>query len=246
MREYLKMLEAIKDRGELKENRTGIDTYTIVGYMFQHNMAEGFPLLTTKKMAKKTMLTELEGFIKGVTDKNWYKERGANLWNEWCNPEVAPYASKEDIDGQKAMAECNDLGPIYGYQWSRFGETYKPVPQITTPFSKDIVLTGPIDGVIGETFESNNSGSFQPILREGSNDQGHALYTIQFEKTGYCRHMVRLDVIKKGNVKDPYAPSVCGVAGMGQVPDTSLYKQELYKCWSHMIERCYKEPLVNI
>ena len=123
MKAYLDMLKHIKDKGILKPNRTGVGAYTVAGYMFQHDMAEGFPLVTTKKMATKTMRVELEGFIKGITDKSWYKERGCNIWNEWCNPEAVPYVNK-DADNyeaqQKDMADCNDLGVIYGYQWRNF------------------------------------------------------------------------------------------------------------------------------
>lgn len=122
MKQYLQMLQHIKDNGIRKENRTGVDAFTVAGYMFQHDCTEGFPLLTTKKMAKKTMLVELEGFIKGITDKKWYQERGAKIWTEWCNPMKIPYGT--DANTKQAMQECNDLGPIYGRQWRRFNNAY--------------------------------------------------------------------------------------------------------------------------
>jgi thymidylate synthase len=81
-------------------------------------MAWGFPLFTHKRMAVKAFKVELEGFIKGITDKSWYQARGCNIWNEWCNPKKVKYANDEDTKS-KMLAE-NDLGKIYGYQWRNF------------------------------------------------------------------------------------------------------------------------------
>lgn len=121
MKQYLDMLQHIKENGERKNNRTGIDAFTVAGYMFQHDMAKGFPLLTTKKMYTKAILVELEGFIKGITDKRWYQERGCKIWDEWCNPEVVEYNPVNNAD---EMKQCRDLGPIYGYQWRYFNGDY--------------------------------------------------------------------------------------------------------------------------
>lgn len=107
--QYLDLLKNILANGERKSNRTGVDCLTIPTVMLQHDMSEGFPLLTTKKMYTKGILVELEGFIKGITDKQWYKDRGCNIWNGWSNPEAV---------------DENDLGPIYGYQWRRFNQRY--------------------------------------------------------------------------------------------------------------------------
>src|SRR3989344_1187978 len=122
MESYLNIVKEILTKGQRKENRTGVDTIVIDGAIFKHDMQEGFPLLTTKKMATKVIRVELEGFIKGITDKKWYKERGCNIWNEWGNPQMAPYG--HDAESRKRMAEERDLGPIYGWQWRHFGAEY--------------------------------------------------------------------------------------------------------------------------
>ena len=109
MQQYLNIVQDTLLFGEWKESRTGKRALTTVGHTFRHDMQKGFPLLTTKKMSPKTVWTELEGFIKGITSKQWYKDRKCNIWNEWSNP-------KNNDD--------NDLGPIYGYQWRRFNEVY--------------------------------------------------------------------------------------------------------------------------
>jgi len=149
MEPYLKIVKTIlkhgvnKSPGRVQEDGTikqlENDTIGIPNTTFEHYMDFGFPLLTTKKMSLKTIAIELEGFIKGITDKNWYKNQKCNIWNEWCNPA----GLQKDIDkiecatpGPPGMHSLNetqikelqkvnsDLGPIYGYQWRRFGQEY--------------------------------------------------------------------------------------------------------------------------
>jgi thymidylate synthase len=122
MKQYLDILGKILEEGEPKSTRTGIGAISIPGMIFEHDMSKGFPLLTTKQMAKKTMMVELEGFIKGITDKAWYQERGCHIWDEWCNPARVPYGHSEET--KRMMAEEKDLGPIYGFQWRHFGAEY--------------------------------------------------------------------------------------------------------------------------
>ncbi len=123
MEQYLEIVDRIFRKGKKKENRTGVDTIAIAGAMFEHDMSRGFPLLTTKKMAHKSLRIELEGFLKGITDKKWYQERGCRIWNEWCNPKKVPYAHDEET--KRKMMEERDLGPIYGFQWRHFGADYE-------------------------------------------------------------------------------------------------------------------------
>ena len=78
MKEYLDILQQVLPvedggRGERKHNRTGTDAFSLTGAMFQHDMHRGFPLLTTKRMPPKIIFAELEGFIKGITDKRRYE-----------------------------------------------------------------------------------------------------------------------------------------------------------------------------
>jgi len=115
---YCDMLRKIIADGITKENRTGVTTKSISGYMLEYDMANGFPLLTTKKMAWKTLRVELEGFIKGVTNKQWFTDRGCNIWNEWCNPQKVAYGHDEET--QAKMKAEDDLGVIYGSQWRNF------------------------------------------------------------------------------------------------------------------------------
>lgn len=122
MQSYLTIVRHILDNGELKSNRTGIDTIAVAGAMFEHDMEKGFPLLTTKKVPFKNIAHELEFFIKGITDKQWLQDRNNHIWDEWANPRKAPYG--HDAESKKRMLEERDLGPIYGFQWRHFGAPY--------------------------------------------------------------------------------------------------------------------------
>lgn len=116
---YLDVLSRLLKDGERTENRTGTDTFKIPPVMLQHDMADGFPLLTTKRVAFKSMAVELEGFIKGVTSKKWFQDRGCFFWKQWANPQKVPYGTDEET--QKKMLEEDDLGPcIYGASWRGF------------------------------------------------------------------------------------------------------------------------------
>lgn len=123
MRTYLDIVHRILETGERKENRTGVDAFTVAGAMFEHDMAEGFPLLTTKSVPFRLVATELEFFIKGITDKRWLQERNNHIWNEWAHPKKAPYGHTPEA--KQRMAEESDLGPIYGFQWRHFGAAYR-------------------------------------------------------------------------------------------------------------------------
>lgn len=124
-KDFQDILKLILAEGVKKADRTGTGTISYPGIMIRHDMRDGFPLLTLRKIPFKSAAVELEGFIKGITSKKWYKERGCNYWNQWCNPQAVPY--NNDADTKKKMEECDDLGEIYGKQWrdwqTNFGES---------------------------------------------------------------------------------------------------------------------------
>lgn len=123
MQSYLNIVKKILDEGIEKTDRTGTGTIAIAGAMFEHDMVDGFPLLTTKKMPFKAVTAELEFFIKGITDKQWLIDRKCHIWDEWCNPKKVAYAHDEET--KKKMAEERDLGAIYGFQWRHFNAPYQ-------------------------------------------------------------------------------------------------------------------------
>lgn len=123
MQQYLNIVKTILEKKQEKPDRTGTGTLAIAGAMFQHDMADGFPLLTTKKIPYRLVVSELEFFIKGLTDKQWLIDRDNHIWDEWCTPLKVPYA--HDKATQQKMLNERDLGTIYGWEWRHFGAEYK-------------------------------------------------------------------------------------------------------------------------
>lgn len=122
MQTYLDIVRNVLDNGQEKADRTGVGTIALAGAFFEHDMSKGFPLLTTKKMPFKVIATELEFFIKGITDKKWLQERNNHIWDEWANPLKAPYGHSPEA--KKQMMDERDLGAVYGFQWRHFGANY--------------------------------------------------------------------------------------------------------------------------
>lgn len=118
--QYQSLLNEILTDGTWKQNRTGIRTLSISGAMLNIDMRQGFPILTTKKMAKKASMVETDGFLKGITSKKWFSENGCPFWNHWASPLKVPYAN--DPETKARMRAEDDLGPIYGYQWRNWTE----------------------------------------------------------------------------------------------------------------------------
>ena len=127
--DYQNLLKQVLNRGVDKTDRTGTGTISLFGKQIRHDMSQGFPILTTKKVAWKTMVTELKWFLKGDTNIKYLVDNGCNIWNgdaykKYCKLQV-PHdhfeTQKEFIELIKTNDEFakkwGELGPIYGKQW---------------------------------------------------------------------------------------------------------------------------------
>lgn len=145
---YKQILENILKNGTPKQptrlangNPIPVENGTIGTFceIFRHDMSQGFPLTTLRKMPWRSLRVELEGFIKGITDKQWFASRGCNFWNEWSNPISAEEEFRKSepkgkvpynlANKKQSQLMCDDLGPIYGYQWRNFGKQYGETPE---------------------------------------------------------------------------------------------------------------------
>ena len=140
MKQYLQLCEHILENGVKKEDRTGTGTISTFGYQMRFNLADGFPLLTTKKLHIRSIIYELLWFLNGDTNVKYLQEHNVRIWNEWAD-------------------ENGELGPVYGHQWrswtTREGNTIDQISELiqtikTNPDSRRMIVNAWNVGDIGK------------------------------------------------------------------------------------------------
>ena len=131
MKQYLELCQRVLNEGVQKTDRTGTGTISVFGHQMRFHMADGFPLLTTKKLHLKSIIYELLWFLQGDTNVKYLQEHGVRIWNEWA-----------DANG--------DLGPVYGHQWRSWpdykGGTIDQISRVVdmirkTPDSRRLIVS---------------------------------------------------------------------------------------------------------
>ncbi|MCK9468463.1 MAG: thymidylate synthase [Porticoccaceae bacterium] len=131
MKQYLELLDRIRHHGTRKGDRTGTGTLSVFGHQMRFDLADGFPLVTTKKVHLKSIIHELLWFLRGDTNIDYLREHGVTIWDEWATAE-------------------GELGPVYGYQWrswptpegSAIDQISEVVEQIRTrPNSRRLIVS---------------------------------------------------------------------------------------------------------
>jgi thymidylate synthase len=131
MHQYLDLMERVRRHGVAKTDRTGTGTLSVFGHQMRFDLADGFPLVTTKKLHMKSIVHELLWFLAGDTNVDYLKRNGVSIWDEWAD-------------------ENGDLGPVYGKQWRSWatpdGRTIDQIQEVvettkTNPDSRRIIVT---------------------------------------------------------------------------------------------------------
>jgi len=217
-KKYQKLLQDILDNGEEKADRTGTGTISVFGRQIRHKMSEGFPLLTTKKMAWRTMITELLWFLRGDTNIKYLVDNGCNIWNGDAYKAYEKYAMAnsygvdilsmdefiEQIKTDDEFAKkWGELGPIYGKQW----RNWNGIDQIqnlindlkTNPDSRRLMVNAwNVEDLPNMTLPPCHYG-FQCYTKELTLDERKKLWTRVFGKSiHYANNFTNEDLDKKG------------------------------------------------
>lgn len=122
MRQYLELLRRVRETGTRKGDRTGTGTVSVFGHQMRFDLADGFPMLTTKKLHLRSIIHELLWFLQGDTNIKYLKDNGVSIWDEWAD-------------------ENGDLGPVYGHQWRSWpgknGETIDQIANVVEQIKKN-------------------------------------------------------------------------------------------------------------
>jgi thymidylate synthase len=157
MKQYHQLMQHVLDHGMHKQDRTGTGTISVFGYQMRFNLADGFPMLTTKKLHLKSILHELIWFLKGDTNIQYLKDNGVSIWNEWAD-------------------EQGNLGPVYGSQWRSWpapnGQSIDQISQViqqikNNPDSRRLIVSAWNVGVIPQMALPPCHAFFQFYVADG-------------------------------------------------------------------------------
>ncbi len=228
MKQYLDLLKDVKENGVNKGDRTGTGTRSVFGRQIRFDLAEGFPLVTTKKMFTRGAIEELLWFLRGSVDVQELQDKNVNFWDSW-------------------QREDGTIGEGYGKQFCNIKFIKEVVPRtfrkepITYPSWEEIqplydTDTGKTAIKVGQEFTSQFDT--WRVIEETKNNTGRAAWTAQSLSNGFTKE-VSYNSIQANTAKNPFLPTVEGVGYYGNSKSTWNYYTTLVNCWRDMLKRCY-------
>lgn len=246
MKQYLEALEKILVNGKDKVDRTGVGTKSMFGVHMRFDLQQGFPAVTTKKLAWKSVVSELLWFLEGSGDERRLAEilhgtRDPEKKTIWTANATADYWSPK-------ATYPGDLGVVYGNMWRKWPADPAKIVDIVrrrkepdAPISYNPVLepyesSDDLTGVILE----NSSGHKFRVLKNVGVINGNSHYRIQFLRTGFIDIVPRPTILNKGH-RDWFEPfqNGVGVYGRKKKNNSSKIDRRIYNLWNNMISRCY-------
>lgn len=233
---YTNLIRDILDNGIDRPDRTGVGSRALFGKSFTVDLADGFPILTTRKVAFRIAFEETMFFLRGETDTKKLEEKKINIWKGNTTREFL------DKMGLNHLPEGN-IGTGYSHQWRNFGGFARIPPKLETPFNKEIILTYSSNkhNLIGNVYNSNYG--FFTVIQEIFGLGKNVKFKIKFQESGY-ETLIRKQHLTKMEVYDPYHPSVYGIACTGDISlkeKNPILWKKLRPTWEGIISRCYNE-----
>jgi len=238
MKIYHDLLNHILTNGKERTDRTGVGTLSVFGYHMRHNIADGFPLLTTKKMFLKGCIHEILWFIRGSTDVKELQDVGVNFWNSWVDEEgtIGPGYGKQ-------LRNIEYITPITPKRFEKpkdLPSLYKDLPPIV---KRDKPSKTAFE--VGEVFDFGINGKGVLLEELPSNESIPRIHwRLGFIDTGHVC-IVKYKGLQELKVKDPFRRSVFGVGYYGDTDWKDKHLKLKINTWREMLRRCYHNTCNN-
>jgi len=253
--QYLSLLENLLEKGVEKEDRTGTGTLSLFGQRIYHDMSDGFPLLTTKKMAVKTMVTELKWFLRGDTNIKYLLQNNCHIWN---GDAYKSYISKhpwgvekeefiETVRDDERYTHWGELGPIYGKQWRDWNgldQIQNLINELkTNPDSRRLMVSAWNVGELEHMTLPPCHYGFQCYVREGK------YLSLMWNQRSVDTFLgLPFNIASYGLLLELLAKEVNMVPDMliGNLGDTHLYTNHIYQAGEQLGREGYDLPTIKL
>jgi len=253
--QYLSLLENLLEKGVEKEDRTGTGTLSLFGQRIYHDMSDGFPLLTTKKMAVKTMVTELKWFLRGDTNIKYLLQNNCHIWN---GDAYKSYISKhpwgvekeefiETVRDDERYTHWGELGPIYGKQWRDWNgldQIQNLINELkTNPDSRRLIVSAWNVGELEHMTLPPCHYGFQCYVREGK------YLSLMWNQRSVDTFLgLPFNIASYGLLLELLAKEVNMVPDMliGNLGDTHLYTNHIYQAGEQLGREGYDLPTIKL